>query len=576
MEESVINTYEMSYGNPNSHHLDISYFIDQLTGDFTQIQLPTWRPGRYELGNFAKNIIKFEVFSSAGEALPFKKLNSHLWEISLLGNSSIEVRYAYYAADLNAGSTYLGVDQLYVNPVNCLVYQPDRINAPCELILALPSDYTIATSLAIEADTILVAANYHELFDSPFIASNSLQTHKMFVNEVPFYLHFQGVCKPNFQQLEADFGKFASHQMAIFGDIPCEHYHFLFHLLPQSIHHGVEHQANTVIAMGPAYAQFSTAYAEFLGISSHELFHAWNIKAIRPAELHPYDYTKENYGNLGYVAEGVTTLMGDLTLWRSGVWSDSDFWTEFSKDCQKHFDNFGRFNYSVAQSAFDSWLDGYTSGVPNRKVSIYTEGMMYAFVLDVMICQKTAFKRSLYDVMYLLYTEHYKKGIGFTEEDYLAKLNLVAGHDFRPFFEQYIWKANDDFELIHDALKFVGIDLVVKPSGHAHEAKLGFKINSMGIVNSIYPNGKAEESGLWYDDKIIAINGIEPNGDAANWLEFFIEDEIELTIDRRHTLMGIKLKASDQEYYKWYGTRRSENNQENYSRWKNVKRTLSN
>lgn len=569
------NLYQISYSNPNNHCLDICYQISGLEGETTFVQLPTWRPGRYELGNFAKNIQKFEVVSETGEKLSYKKKNSHLWEINLNGNAAIRLKYTYYASELNAGSTFLGRDQLYMNPVNCLMYQVNRLNVPCEIHLDIPEDYKVACSLEKLTWNVFAAKNCHELFDSPLIASNSLRTQKMFVNGVEVYLHFQGLGKPDFPVLENDFSRFFAHQMDIFGEFPTPEYHFLFQLLPHSIHHGVEHQANTVIAMGPAYAQFSSGYNEFLGISSHELFHAWNIKAIRPIELYPYDYTKENYTNLGYVAEGVTTLMGDLTLLRSGVWDHNEFWGEMGRELQKHFDNFGRFNYSVAESGFDSWLDGYSAGIPHRKVSIYTEGMIYAFIMDVMICKGTNFSRSLYDVMYNLYHFYYKQGKGYTEEDYLLELKNCSWMDFRPFFEKYIWNANDDEQIIVETLNFLGLTLEVNPSLIHHEAFLGIRLNASSVVTAVYPGSPADEAGIWIEDKILAVNGIESVSDLGRWIHFFEGEKIKLTINRQHQLMEIEIQGGTEVFFKTYGIRPDENlssNQENLLKWTKMKR----
>ena len=149
--------------------------------------------------------------------------------------------------------------------------------------------------------------------------------------------------------------------------------------------------ANTVISLGPGEELMSQKmYASLLGVSSHELYHTWNVKQIRPKELLPYDYTKENYSRMGYLYEGVTTYMGDLYLKRSDVFSDEAFFKTQEENLQKHFHNGGRHNLSVADSSFDTWLDGYVMGVPNRKVSIYTEGALCAFMLDVCFLEKSA------------------------------------------------------------------------------------------------------------------------------------------------------------------------------------------
>ena len=136
--------YIISYCKPHNHYIDIEFEADNINQDELFIQLPAWRPGRYELGNFAKNIQKWAAFNSEGEALKFIKHTKDCWKIETKGISKVIVKYNYYAAELNAGSTFLDGSQLYMNPVNCCVYIPDRMNEVCELILQLPNDYRVA------------------------------------------------------------------------------------------------------------------------------------------------------------------------------------------------------------------------------------------------------------------------------------------------------------------------------------------------------------------------------------------------------------------------------------------------
>lgn len=174
--------------------------------------------------------------------------------------------------------------------------------------------------------------------------------------------------------------------MELFGSFPSSAYHFIFQILPHRFYHGVEHTESTVIALGPAYMLMEgDTYNDFLGISCHELFHAWNIKAIRPAEMLPYDFTKENYSRLGFVTEGVTTYYGDYLLFRSSVWGEEDFWPAFNERMDHHFESHARYFQPVSEASFDSWLDGYVLGAPHRKTSIYHEGCLLAFVTDIFI-----------------------------------------------------------------------------------------------------------------------------------------------------------------------------------------------
>ena len=139
--------YIVSYQKANNHYFDIEYIIENVKTNTLQIQLPAWRPGRYELGNFAKNVQKWNAFDENGNSLKSKKLTKDLWEVETVGNEKIHIKYNYFANEINAGSSYLDDKQLYINGVNCFLYVPERINEKCELELILPSDYNVASGL---------------------------------------------------------------------------------------------------------------------------------------------------------------------------------------------------------------------------------------------------------------------------------------------------------------------------------------------------------------------------------------------------------------------------------------------
>ncbi len=253
-----------------------------------------------------------------------------------------------------------------------------------------------------------------------------------------FHLWFQGECKPDFKKLENDFKKFCKKQIKDFGSFPVSEYHFLFQILTYKTYHGVEHSNSTVISLGPSYEIMDEKgwYNELLGVSSHELYHTWNVKQIRPIEMYPYDYTKENYTVLGYLDEGVTTYFGDKYLFTSGVFDWTQYKSTFDKLLERHYTNFGVENLSVASSSFDTWLDGYVRGIPNRKGSIYTEGALVAFITDVFIMKNTNNKKGLKEVMKLLYTDFAKKGKGVSDADYKAIVEKVAGASYDKIYTE--------------------------------------------------------------------------------------------------------------------------------------------
>jgi predicted metalloprotease with PDZ domain len=338
-------------------------------------------------------------------------------------------------------------------------------------------------------------------------------------------------------------------------EFPVPEYHFLIHVLPYKAYHGVEHQRSTVITIGPSYDVFDTLYKELLGVSSHELYHTWNVKAIRPIEMFPYDFTKENYSELGYICEGVTTYMGDLFLYKSGVFNLNQYLLEMNKQLQKHFDNHGRFNYSVAESSFDTWLDGYVPGAPARKVSIYTEGCLLAFVTDVMVLKATENQFGLDTVMKRLYFDFYLKGKGVSEQDYKDVLENLAGISFDAFFEDFI-HGNSPYEsILTDAFDYIGLQLNHEPSSIYSHGRLGFKAVPNGanfVVKLIYPGSPANLGGLMLEDEIIAVNGYSCQGELDKWLKYFDNDLKHLTILRAGKISEKTLPEVDRNFYMEY------------------------
>jgi predicted metalloprotease with PDZ domain len=545
--------YSFSCENPSQQYISISATF-KVAHDVTIVHLPSWRPGRYELGNFAKNIKGFKVFDQNNKKVDFKKLTKDSWEIDTAGISEIKVDYLYYAIDLNAGSTFLNAEQLYVNPVNCCVYTDETANENIELKLNIPSAWKIACALKQNED-VLLATNFDELADSPFICSNSLQYNQYEVGGTIFHVWLSGEVKPDWKRLIKDFKAFTEKQVEKFMEFPVPEYHFLIHILPYKAYHGVEHQSSTVITLGPSYEVFDLMYKELLGVSSHELYHTWNVKAIRPIDMFPYDFKKENYSELGYICEGVTTYMGDLFLYKSGVFNLNQYLFEMNKQLQKHFDNHGRFNYSVAESSFDTWLDGYVPGTPARKVSIYTEGCLLAFVTDIMVLKATENQLGLDTVMKRLYFDFYLKGKGVSKADYKAVLENVSGISFDSFFEDFIHGNRPYESILTEAFEYIGLELDHKPSPYYSQGRLGFKAIPNGtnfIVKVIYPGSPANLGMLQIEDEIIAVNGYSCLGELDKWLKYFDNDLKHLTVLRAGRIIELTLPEVDRNFYMEY------------------------
>ncbi|WP_210489470.1 M61 family metallopeptidase [Rufibacter aurantiacus] len=566
--------YHLSSQNPLSGFLQIRTSIENIATTEVYLQLPAWRPGRYELQNFAQKLQAFEVLTPDGSPLPFRKETKDRWRVETQGHQTLEVRYNFFARQMDAGGSWLAQDFLYVNPVNCLLTALGQEQEPCTLTLEIPDDWQIACGLSVSAPRTLQAQNFDHLVDSPFISSATLQHQVYEEGGILFHVWFQGDCTPEWKQILPHFQAFTKEQLDLFGSFPVKDYHFLNIILPFQHYHGVEHLNSTVITLGPSEQLMTPAfYKELLGVSCHELFHTWNIKQIRPKEMLPYDFTRENYFRTGYVAEGVTTYYGDYLLARSGVFTSEQYFQELNTVLKRHTVDQGEQNLSVADSSFDTWLDGYKPGIPDRKVSIYHKGCIAALVLDLEIRKATQNARSLDEVMRRMWLEFGQPGIGYAEEDYQRLAEEVAGVSLEQYFREMVFGTTAFDTWLAPALEYVGCLLEKEPAALAYESTYGFRLNaalsSASVIGYVVPNSPAAQI-LSLDDELIAINGRKvENSNLANLVKG--QAELEITLFRQKRLKTVKLKPDDTVYLPQYCVKKSQSataeQQANFKAW---------
>jgi len=462
---------------PAKHLLHIELTVHPTDAATLELQLPAWRPGRYELANYAKNLLAIDVLTAEEQRLAVQKLAKDRWLVHLQGADWVTVRYSYYAHQMDAGNSWVDENCVYINFINCLLYAEGHLEEPCQVRLQLPDGYQLACGLPQPAPHLLEAESYYRLVDSPLIASPNAQHRSYEVAGHRFYVWVQGEVHFSWERLLGDFRAFTAAQMQLLGGFPCPEYHFLLHALPDKHYHGVEHWNSTVMTLGPAEQIAGELYPELIGLASHELFHAWNVIRIRPAELLPYDFSRENYFPTGYAAEGLTTYYGDLFLARSGFFKPTQFLAELNRTLNRHFMNSNRAALSLMQSSFDLWLDGYAAGVPGRKVSIYHKGALAALILDLEIRRQTGDQKSLDDVMRLLWERHGQTGIGYSHQDYVALVEEVAGTPMPDYFADCITGTVPLQNRIAAALRHVGCDLeVVDLPDHSGNVQVVIKL----------------------------------------------------------------------------------------------------
>lgn len=517
--------YHISRHSLCSQFIDICLELNCLPGQKIHLQLAAWRPGRYELANYAQKIRDFNV-NFEGKPVSWSKKSKDLWEFEANDPGNYQIKYQFYCNQMDAGGSWSDDSQLYLNFSNFAFNVLERQEEGITVEVLLPEDYQVATALEKKGDNIWKAQHYQSLMDSPFLASSNLKHYSYQVEGSIFHLWFNGEIHFDVNKLLEVFRKFTESQILAFGEFPAEHYHFIFQLLPYRHYHGVEHAFSTVITFGPAKRlKEKKELDELVGVSAHELYHFWNVCRIRPRELRPYDLSKETYLDSGLVLEGITTYMGDLFLLKSGYFSLGEYLEILKKQIQKEIDQFGWKNQSIMDSSMDLWLDGYKAGIPDKKVNIYNRGALISLCLDLILHKNES---SLSRVMKIMWTIYGKTGKGYSMVDFfdLLKSESADSPELIEFIHLISDRNKDLLPELSKQLGLVGLGLSINFNGDPFLHQWGVRCDQEGKISQIHPESKAYID-LMIGDKILNINQ-KPFSQKA----LTLEKELRLKIDR--------------------------------------------
>ncbi len=497
--------YMLSWQQPNAHYFDISIHISGSKGKTTDFRIPAWRPGRYVMQNFTKNIIGVKARSKNGKPLSIRQIDKDTWQIVNGTASDFVMNYKAYAFELDAGNSFLDDTEAYINPVTMMMYVPGKERQPLTLRIKKPDDWKIITPLDAAPDGLYHVPDYHTLVDSPFLISPDFKLLRFNYAGAKIQLAIQGegIYEPD--TLLRDVRKIVKAEAAIFNGLPFKRYVFIYHFMPQSFGHGVEHKNASCIVVGPNDFSEKKNYRRFLGITAHEFFHIWNVERIRPARIYLPDYSREEYSHLMWFFEGVTSYYDDLALCRAGLLKPKEYLKRVANNIRRMQENPGHKISSPAMSSFQSW-GKYNGAPPNTAVSFYTSGAVMGLLLDLKIRHLTHNKKSLDDVMRYLFATYALKDKGVPENGILSAVEQVSGHSFKAFFDDYIDGTKDvDYNGI---LKFAGLELVKKNDPARANAYLGVSVTGVeNRVRHILPGSPAFKSGLDLKDELVAIDG---------------------------------------------------------------------
>ncbi len=502
--------YTLTPQVPNSHLITVAIrYVPAVPVKTIDFALPTWRPGRYQIQNYARNVRDFTATDDAGQPLRWTKTDKSTWRVERGTARAVQVSYAYYANTLDAGSTLWNDEELYWNGTNLLMYVVGFQTLPARLSLTLPAAWQCACPLKkIGEPFVYEAPDYDTLADAPGIASPTLAGVQFEHAGTTYHLAFQGPVAVPLAEVAEQVRRIVAETVAIFGNrAPFRDYWFLYHAIPGGRFHGVEHLNSTSITF-PANV-FEDRPQRFYSLTAHEFFHAWNVKRIRPQVLGPFDYSREVYTRNLWVAEGVTSYYDDLLCRRANLLSEEEYLRTLATTIAAQQRTPGRLVTPVTAASFDAWL---TPDDGNVRVDFYTKGALVALLLDLDIRRRTNGAKSLDDALRWLYTTYAERGIGYPEDGMQLAVEAVTGTSYTDFFQQYV---DGTAELPYgEYLAVVGLELAESRPPKQPKVSLGVELagdEKQAVISNVFPNEAGFRAGLDRGDILVAIDGEQAN-----------------------------------------------------------------
>ncbi len=511
---------------PWTHYFEVAITVTGIAQEHLDFVMPVWTPGSYLVREFARNVEEFSAADRYGKALQWNKTSKNTWRVESKSAAGVTVRYRVYAFEQSVRTSFLDDSHGFISGAGVFMYVDGYLKVPYRITVdPYPGWSTISTGLdAVEGEQhTYLAPDFDTLVDCPLEIGN--QTVLEFeVRGVPHRIALYGEGNYQPDTLRADLKKIVEAAVEVVGEIPYRHYTFLIQLMAEG-GGGLEHANSASLIVSRWAFKPEENYRKFLGLVSHEFFHAWNVKRIRPRELGPFDYTRENYTRLLWVSEGFTDYYGDLILRRAGLITPDYYLEHLSQTIQEFQDTAGRLTDTPAAASFDAWIKFYRPDAhsPNASVSYYTKGALIALVLDLEIRHHTA--HSLDDVMRLLYHRYYE-GLrrGFDEEEFRKACEEVAGERLGDILDGYAYGTGElDYPryLAHAGLRFA------KPKSDEERPKgyLGANVRNVDgriMIVSVPKGSPAYDQGLNVNDEIVGVGGYRAN---LNTLQTWFEEK---------------------------------------------------
>ncbi len=441
-----IISYVISIPEPSSHIYNVELHCSQWMKDTIQLKMPQWMPGYYQIMDYAKSVKNMLAKDTKGNSLPIKKINDNTWEISDVKNKTFLVNYSIQTEKQFVANSYVDSTHAYIIPENTFLYEEESINTPISIKLIFNEKWkNVATGLEPVPGNSqkFTASDFDILYDCPILIGNLEELSSFNVKGIKH--QFIGYNLGNFDRefFMTNLKKIVESSIDIIGDIPYKNYSFIGIGPGRG---GIEHLNNTTISFDGTQLTTPEAIDKMMNFIAHEYFHHFNVKRIRPFELGPFDYDNGNRTNLLWISEGLTVYYEYLIVKRAGLLDAQTLLSHFEQNLNAYENNPGRFHQSLKQASYHTWSDGPfgTKGnEPGKSISYYNKGPIVGLLLDFEIRNATQNKKSLDDVMRLLYWNYYKeKQRGFTEAEFQQSCEQVAGISLDEIFE-YVYTTKE-------------------------------------------------------------------------------------------------------------------------------------
>ena len=538
--------YTVTLKDAASQQFHVTTEIRNINQPRLNLSLPTWTPGWYTVENYFKNVLRFRITDASGKVLPHTMSKKQTWNVDTRGLREIKVDYDYEATVLALNQAKIAKDFAFFQGIELFLQAEGHREEPSTVHFQVPAGWKLISALKETSDPMVYTAdNYDVLVDAPTEMGNFDIT-RFEVEGKPHYFvatpagAFTADKSQRFTEMMA---KVARADSAMFGGLPYEKYvMFYFFTPPESNASGALEHLNSFVSFAPS-GDVATPEG-IIGTAAHEYFHLWNVKRIRPAEMWPYDYSRENETPLLWVSEGFTNYYGNLARYRAGLMTTDNFLNTVGGAAAAIESSEARNYISPAESSVSTWV-GYDTPVAFG-ISYYTQGQNLAALLDLSILNDTDGKRGLDDVMRTLFNDFYKRGRGFTTEDMIGVINKLTKKDYHDFYRRYVFGT--------DTPKY---DQIFGYAGYRIE-KIQQQVPDLGFfgrfrnggyqINYVQQNSPATVAGLRQGDVITMIEGKTVVGYPLNSLA---GKTVRLTVNRRGEDIEIPMTVGSRTLTNW-------------------------